>query len=70
MNIAQSYIPQFLSICFCQTFLSMPPGCRRQIVHRELGMKGEKSIGNIRAEGANKGSNSCHLRLIKVARYK
>jgi len=61
MDIAQFYIPQSLRLRFCQTFFSMPPECRRQIVHPVMRGEFEKSIGYIRTEGANKGSNSCHL---------
>jgi hypothetical protein len=46
-----------LSLCLCQAFFGVPPGGRRQVSHHKLGMEGKESIGNIRAEGGNKGSN-------------
>ena len=57
MDVAQPHPFQSLSLCFCQAFFGVPTGGWRQVPHHKLGVEGKESIGNIRAEGSNKGSN-------------
>jgi len=41
-------------------------GGRGQIIHHKLGVEGEEGIGNVRAEGNNKGSKMGYFLLIYV----